>query len=274
MHEKGSITPPTLIGPGSFYVTGEDNLRMIVRNAATGVICTLEGRFLNLAGVVMPFVHVLTPTTNRAASTLDARLGDGWILNATIRVTTGTPQIGQTFAQLRVIRGIGAAPIAIGTLLQGYVTESDDLAWPGSPIRNSLEGPGAIVQFAVSNPGAGLNFTLTVPTGVRWQIQTLLFVFTTSADVANREVALVVIGGAGSIAGVFSGFVHTASEARTYTFYPGAQSASGEIRLANSGSFPLVLFRAGDQIISAVEGIVAADAITNIIFNVIEWHEP
>src|SRR5436190_23831015 len=94
---------PALVAAGGapLYLTGEDALLLTVFNGAAGVTVTVSGRTLAF-GETHPktFKRTLTPATNRTASTLNINLGDGWLLNAQVIVTSGTPLDGQTWARL------------------------------------------------------------------------------------------------------------------------------------------------------------------------------
>jgi hypothetical protein len=273
MHEKAALAAPTLIGPGSFYVTGEDNLRVVIRNSLASAVVTVEGRFLSVAGEVTPFVQTIAPASDRTAGTTDFRLGDGWILNVSARVTSGDPQVGQVYVRLLVIRGLGAAPINIGTLAQGYATNADDLAWPGAPIRSSVEGPGWIRTLTVADPAAGADFAATVPTGARWRPLAVHWQIVSSATAANRETALRLTDGTNEIAIVPCGVTQTASTTRRYSFFHTAPRGAGSVQLHVIAPMPRLDLVAGNTIESVTAAIDATDQISAIVIHLEEWIE-
>lgn len=277
MSDTAGYEPIDLLRSGAaaapFYVSGEDNLRTIVRTSVV-VTVTVEGRFLDRCGTITPFVHNFTiATVTRAAVTNDARLGEGWILSIAARVTTGTPQVGQTFVQLRVVRGNGAAAINIGTLAQGYATESDDLAWPNSLVRSSVEGPGVFLRSPIASPGAGGNFLTTVPARTRWRPTMVNFQLVTSAVAGNREVVIAFDDGAAVIALIPAGVTQIASETRTYTFFHAAPRGAGTISLHVIAPLPMLTMMAGWDLLSTVSGILAGDQLSVISVTVEEWIE-
>jgi hypothetical protein len=118
------------------------------------------------------------------------------VLNLTVFASAGTPTIGQTFVIVQLVRGKGAAATVLGTLLQAYVTSTQHLAFPGSPVQSSLDGPGAVRMFGGTQPAAGLNFTEIVPFGARWQLLAIRTRLTTSAVVATRVPILTIVNNA------------------------------------------------------------------------------
>lgn len=273
MPEKYSTTAPTLTGPGAFYVTGEDNLRVVLRNSLASAVVTIEGRFLTLAGVVTPFVEVIAPASDRTAVTRDFRLGDGWILNVSARVTTGAPAVGQVYARICVIRGLGAAPIQIGTLVQGYATEADDLAWPGGPLRTSVEGPGWIRQMTVTAPAEGEEVIVIVPTGARWRPLTFKARLVSSGTAANREASLRITDGTNIFAYVPSGTTQTASLTRTYTWFHTTGRGAGSVSPGIIAPFPRMDLAAGMQIETNTLAMDTTDQWSQVTLVVEEWIE-
>lgn len=269
---------PTILRAGAasapFYVTGEDNLRLIVRTSLA-VTITIEGRMLDACtGVAVPFVQdVPIATVDRSAVTNNFRLGEGWLLDVSIRVTSGTPQIGRTFAQLRIVRGDSAAAINIGTLIQGYVTESDDLAWPGSIIRSSIEGPGWLRTIVSANPPSGSEFSITQDARTRWRPLELSVLLVASAIVANREMNLVITNSGGPTLTIPSGVAHVASQSRTYGWYVGAVRGAGAVSLDVSAPMPQTFSAAAATYTSSTTNIDPGDDYNVARLLVEEWIE-
>jgi hypothetical protein len=103
-----------------------------------------------------------------------------------VYVSSGAPISGQTFVQLSLIQGFTGATMPLGTLIQGYVTSQQVLAWPGTPLQNSLDGGGYVRGFFNAAPGVGNNPTLAVPTNARWELVSILANLTTDATVGSR----------------------------------------------------------------------------------------
>ena len=184
--------------PAALFVSGEDRLRLVSLNSLASVVLTIRGRFLAVAGgVPTAFAQTHTPTTDRTVASTDIPLGDGWLLGATIVATTASPIIGQAWVQLQLVRGGSGATVVLQTLAAGYVTDTQHLAWPGSPIASTLDGAGALRAITGSDPAAGAEMSETVPTGARWRLLGLAIELVTDATAANRDLILQVNNGVG-----------------------------------------------------------------------------
>lgn len=144
-----------IASPFQFYTTGEDNLRIVSSNSLAGVSLRVEARFIDPAGTISAQSWDHVPNSDRTPRTTDYRLGVGALLNLTVYASSGAPRIGQTFVMVQLIRGDAPAAIVLGTMLQGYVTAVQHLAWPGSPIQSSIEGGGYPRAIVGTTPAAG-----------------------------------------------------------------------------------------------------------------------
>jgi hypothetical protein len=260
-------------GAAPFWLTGEDNIQFNVRNAAAGVTVTMFGRFLDVCGTISPFVYDLPVPSTRALTSLLVRLGEGWVIAVSVRVTAGTPRIGQTYAQVRLQRGDSGTSIPISTIVQGYVTAVDDLAWPNSAIVPSASGFGVLRGLVAANPGAGNEFTITQDTSTRWRPLGLSVLFTASAVAANREVSLSISVGGGPNLLLPTGVTHTANQARTYTFTSIGVRGAGAQSLNVISPMPPVLTNGGAVYASSTTALDAGDVYSSIRMLVEEWIE-
>ncbi len=176
--------------PFQFFVDGSDQLRIEGWNTASGAILEVTYRFAKFDGEVVVERRDLALTADRVSAELDVPLGKGYLVNMSVFVIGASPLIGQTFTCIKLIRGMGAAAIVVGLLLQGYVTAEQGLGWPGSPIVDSISGGGYIRAFQGTDPPAGSVIVETVPTGARWRILMVRADFTTDATAGNRRVYL------------------------------------------------------------------------------------
>lgn len=245
--------------PHPFLVTGEDRLRFTVRNGAAGVTVTLSGRFLTIDGEVRPLLYAVTPTTDFVATAIDFSLGDGWILNLTARASAGTPQAGDTFVLVDVIRGSGAAAVILGTLIGSFVTDVDPAAWPGSAVVSMGGGQGGLDAIAGADPAAGVEWSITVPAGARWRVRSVTATLVTDATVANREPSIVFTADGAVVASVPSGVAHVASQTRRYSWFPQSVRGAGAASLDVIVPIPALELRAGDTITSVTTALVAGD---------------
>lgn len=263
-----------LVEPGAFFVTGEDNLRINTWNALAGVVLTISVRFLNTRGEIVPYVYTHTPNTNRTKATSDFPLGIGFPLNVQIIASSGAPILGQTYAQVQIIRGLGGNTTTLATLLSNYVTSTQTIAWPGSPVVSSLEGAGALRSITGAVPAAGAEISETVPTGARWELLTFKFIMTCSVAVANRVPNLTVDDGALIFGTVPSYSTLVASAASTISYEPGASAAINANSSFVASPLPIGLkLAAGFRIRTNSNGIQAADQFSAVQYLVREWIE-
>lgn len=266
-----------IASPFQFLVTGEDNLAITTRNSVAGAVVEVDYRFLE-DGVLVPqatsLLHV--PNTDRTAKTTYHKLGTGALLNLRIIASAGAPAIGQTFVTVRVIRGDGAQGLALGTLVQGYVTGTQDLAWPGSPIQNSLEPGYAVRMIQGTDPAAGAELAEILPFGVRWELLSFVVRLVTDATVGTRFVFLQIeLPNPVPPLNFSASNVQPASQTFDYTWAAGLPygiqlpSAFPQAPL----STPLLL-TGGGTIKTRTFGLFAGDNFGAPLYQVREWLEP
>lgn len=179
---QGAFAPT----PYSFEFTGEDRLRLTVFNSVSGVRVAVHVRMHRRTAPTHATRYEFAPTSDRLASSQELEIGEGYLLNVSCFASSGTPQSGQTFVKLQVIRGSAAAAVVLGTIVQGYVTANQDLAWPGSPLRSSIDGDGVLRYIVGTDQAAGVEVSETVPPGARWQLLTFQVDVTFSVVPGNR----------------------------------------------------------------------------------------
>lgn len=217
-----------LAGGAGLYLTGEDNFRLTTIGALAGAVVALEGRVMTPDGCVVPFAERHVPSSNYTATTSIFPSVEGILLNAQLRVTTGTAVRGHVFAFLEIIRGGGSAAQPLGTILQDYLTSGARLAWPGSPIQSSVAGVGRLRSITGTNPAAGVEISETVPAGVRWRLMAFSAQLVASAVVATRQPFLLIDDGTTTFFAVGSGGSNTASQTIRHGWAPvGATFAAG-----------------------------------------------
>jgi len=260
---------------GGFYFAGDDQIRVTSWNALASVTVVLTGRFVHAEdGRIEPFSEVHTPNTNRTAASSTYQRARGWLTDLSVLVTGATPQRGQTFVRVDVVRGQGAGAIALSTLLQGYVTATQRLAYPGSPIIDSLTGPGVIRSLTGTDPVAASEISETVPTGARWRFISLRAQLVTDATAANRTLALVFDDGTNSYMYAATNFNQTASQALNYAFGDVGQTY-GFYLLGGMVSAPAnLVLAAGHRIRTVTTTLQAGDNWGPPQYAVEEWLEP
>jgi len=271
---KGSPVAPALVGGLGFYFTGEDWLRVTSWNSLASVRVVATGRFLTCAGDVVPLSRDGAANTDRTAATFSFRPGDGWLQDLSLIVTGAAPVRGQTFVRVDVVRGDSAGAAVLSTLIQGYVTATKRLAWPGSPIEDSLAGQGWMRSFTGTDPAANTEVSETVPTGARWRFLSAVLTLVTDATVANRSVRIFFDDGANVYCRGCAAGVQPASATQVYNI-----GDTGFNAVADAVTDPVPVpsglrLLAGHRIRSSTANIQAGDNYSAIQMLVEEWLEP
>lgn len=180
-----------LLEPGALYVDGSYALRLNAWCSIAGVTLALRSRFLRADGTgLVNSGDQLVLTSNRALNTLDVQLAVGFPLNAMVFALAGAPLVGQCFVQVQIVSGAGPASFPLATVLQGYVTATQALSWPGSPIESAIAGGGYPFRGIVAAPAAGAEFGQVVPVAARWRLNAIIATLTTDATAGNRHPVL------------------------------------------------------------------------------------
>ena len=267
---EGAAAP----SPYHFQFTGEDNFQLETWNAATGVVVAVHGRMWVPGEGIRPFAFAHTPNTDRTLRSEFLYAGEGHLLNVAVFASSGTPRVGQTFVSLHVVRGTGNAVYRLATVVQGYVTRSQELAFPGSPVVTSEQGAGVIRTITGTDPAANVNWSETVPTGARWQILGVSARLVTAAGGADRQGLLVVSSGASTL-GIFP-IAATQPPSGSHLWYwwngtPLDSLISGEAFL---GGIPVdLILLAGETVSGYINNVGVGDDWQAPTLRVREWLE-
>ena len=250
----------------------DDNLQIVSANSLAGVVLTIQGRRVTTAGSIESFSYSHTPNSDRSSKTQNFKLGGGALLNVVVFASSGSPVIGQTYISARIIRGLSAATIMLGALLGGYVTAAQPLAFPGSPIVNSLEGGGYVRDIAGTQPAAGVAINEFVPTGARWELVSLRAILTTNATVANRRPRLRIATQSNIVAGASATATIAASSSATFYWSQGmTESAAIGTDHFFQGLPSGIQMLAGGLIEVGGDNIQAGDQYSPPSYKVREW---
>jgi hypothetical protein len=266
----GQIVP----SPNQFYLTGEDNLRVVSANAVVGVRIKIACRTANPQGatVAQGFDHV--PASDRSRRTEDFSIGAGSLLNVTAYVSVGTPPMGLTYIIVQIVRGVGAAAVVLGTVLAGYITSSQALGFPGSPIQSSIEGDGAVRVITGTVPAMSVGAVEIVPTGARWELYSCVVNLVSDVSVQARWIYLGIWTAAGRVA--ISPQLKSQGGSTTLSFYWGQGLVPRDVTilgLSISDFVRSLKLQAGDYFTIDWTGHGANDQLTAPIFTVREWLE-
>lgn len=126
----------------------------------------------------------------------------------------------------------------------------------------------------VADPGAGLNFSRVNDSGRWWVIHTLLFTYTTDANVANRSVQVDVSGGDDRMFRVNCQRVQAAGATREYMAFDGSTHTETDDQV-HQLAWPThgLRVRPGHTISSIVINIQVGDVLAGIRMDVWEYPE-
>lgn len=148
-----------------------------------------------------------------------------YLLDFQCYLDSGAASRGACFVQAGIHQRVGSSPL-IHTLFADYLITRNALAWPGSPIRHSVEGPGLLRSIESADPVAGAELTITVPTNARWtKTHSIRFNLVTLLASPTRIVTLVVTDGANEL---FRSIAGTALGASATGNYCGSRFGYGD----------------------------------------------
>jgi len=269
----GPAYAPYLAGASPYYVTGEDHLRLTSFNGLAGVTLALEGRFLDHTGRAVPFAERHVPFTDRLPQTTQHKLGEGFLLNASVRASAGLPRRGQCLVILELVRGLTGALQPLAVLFQGYATASTRLAWPGSPILHGTEDAGVILSLGGTDPAAGVEISELCYTNARWRLLGVDFALVTDVTAPVREVVLTIDDGANIVAEVAAGTSQAASLTRRYSFARGVQRGGPAASTIINAPLPDAYLMEGYRIRTVTTALAAGDNFGAPRLWVEEWIE-
>lgn len=261
--------------PGALYLTGEDALKLTVYNAAAGVTVTLSGRTLAFGATrPSPFVQTLTPTTDRAASSVIVGMPDGWLLNAQVIVSGGSPLLGQAFARLTLVRGLQSSAQELCPIARGYITAKQAIGFPLLGDLDTLAGAGALRSITGTQPAAGAEISEAVPTGARWALVALEVDLTTNGNAANRVPQLTLDDGTTVYARTSVNVNQTASLTWRNSFQAGGSQISDATRaVVRTPIGDALMLGAGHRLRTVTANIDAGDQYAAPQLLVREWIE-
>jgi hypothetical protein len=261
------------LSTSAFFFDGNDRLRLRTFGSVASVIVAIEGRMLTVDGNVQAFADVHAPASDRTEATTLYRIGEGFLLNVSLRASTGTPRRGQVFGILEVVRGLGATVVPLAVLFADYITDTQRVGWPGSLVRGSTEGPGVLRSITGTDPAANVEITETVPANARWRPLAITFTLVTDANAANREVALTFDDGTTVFARVPSGFTHAASLTVIYSTYHHAPRFTVAQDTAKNFPLPRIDLQGGFRVNTVTTARQATDNFGAPQMLVEEWIE-
>jgi hypothetical protein len=196
---------PVTIGRGlvassfQFYLSGTESLRVTTITRFFAVDVDVAWRFWREDTRAIQINRQAIRVSGLVATdTTDIPLDAGAIVNLRVGTATTLPKYGQVFVRVEIVQGSGPAATVLGTLLQGYISASNDLAWPGSPLQSMHDSRGTVVDAGWDLFQGPLRGEKTVPTGARWVLMAGSLLLTTGAAAGTRGAIFELFTHAGS----------------------------------------------------------------------------
>ena len=260
--------------PSRVYLAVDDRLYIRSRNSLAAVTLQVAGRLLRADGSIVPFNFEHVPATDRTASLESFRLAEGFLLSVVVFPSVGAPVRGQTYVEIGLLRGRDANAAVVDVLARDYVAEAEPLAFPGSPIRSSIEGPGRIFSHTGADPAAGAEISETVPTNALWSVLLCRYVLVVDATVASRQSTLRYTDGTNVLVRTRTLSAQTASQTRTHNYFQTwGDNTSSASATEYQAALPNNKLPAGFTIETETENIVAGDNYGAPQFLIEEWIE-
>jgi hypothetical protein len=246
--------------PIQFFTSGEDNLRIRAANSNGGVVIAIQGLRIDEAGRIRAFSFTHTPAQDRSITTETFPIGAGALQNLSVFAAAGAPQNGECFAILELVRGLTGAIYVLGTLVMGYITAVQPLAWPGTPLARSTDGQGALKGVLWPASAAGADPGIVVPSGARWRVINIGAVLTTDATAGFRIPGLRVQKGGATVGLIRMQSAQSASATENWEW--GAGLGNAFVAGTTEHHAPLFLptmLSAGDALTIETVGLFAGD---------------
>jgi hypothetical protein len=261
-----NLPPPTAV-----YVSNEDFLHVVNYNSHPTTQVLIRARLLTPAGQVQFLNFQQAARIDRGPTVNQYWLGEGFLIGLVVATTSAQVVRGQTFVQILLVRGTGAAAIAMHQLTAGYVSGDGWLGWPSARMDGPAEGPGFIRSITGTTPAAGAMISEAVPTLARWRLQTFRFDFTTAYVGNPRTVHLQIDDGSNVLADIIASTTQALNLTRSYSWFPGpAPVGAAATQIETPTPLPLML-SAGWRIRTTVDTLNAADQFAAPRYSVEEW---
>lgn len=260
-----------LAPPSPLYVTVDDQIVAYTNSRQNGSAMLFRARVMETSGRI---TSVETRWTNQIGTELFGHpltLIEGWILSATLEDATGTMEVGELYASLRIVRAYGVNNVTQQVLCSGYVTGSRPLSWPGSGLESTRDGKGYLRVVLGTNPAAGVQVQETVPSMAIWRLISMRVVYVTDATVANRNLNLTIDDGANVYFSLEHNTVATASATWLFTLAVGATDGYRSTFEMHNNLPDNLILPAGHRITINARNFTAGDDFAAPVMYVEEW---
>lgn len=182
---------------------------------------------------------------------------------------------GAAYSTVTLARGGSATQLPLIPLIADNLSNSNFIGWPGSPVRQSVEGPGTIRIVRGTQPAAGAEMLEAVPTGARWRLLAIAIGLSTSATNAQRRVRVVTREPVFAAQSSYFSTPILQIQNKEVTYH-----ILGTLSFATTGGnivlgpLPNPILLAGHQVVSSTANLQADDQFGQPELYVEEWIEP
>jgi hypothetical protein len=210
---------PCLLATQAIPIAPGDDLVVSTWAIFSAQTLTINYRYLTSGGQIQNGTFTLVVGSGATGLVTRFSLPPGWLLDICVTTNTAATRRGDVFIQvaLEPVTNLTDLLAKHTILIQDYVETGRHLAWPGSPIRSSLEGPFVQRSTLTSDPAAGVEITVTMGAGSRINLKAVTYTLVTSAAVATRCSHLIIDDGTNVLLDLPSSTTQTAS--LTYVYY-------------------------------------------------------
>lgn len=212
--EKQFLSNPLYSG---VPLTPDNFLQIDVFTSKINWDLNVDGRAFNQDGSIRPFSNSFRISDSSVVNTFYIRLGYFFLINVVASTTTGTVPDGSTFVRISLVGApqSGVYPFR-KHLCQGYCSYYQSVGYGSGGNNDSGMDHKFIDEILVSNPNPGEPIEYTFLPWYHFQLQHILFTFTTSAAVQVRHVFLEINYGSSALHRIYSRSTQAESLAYTY----------------------------------------------------------
>jgi hypothetical protein len=204
--------------PSNLYVTLDDCLAVNVLSSVANPALVVVARLLRPDGVISYNHERIGAVTANTITKFIFQLAEGFLLDVCVSAVGSSLAAGECFVRVDLQHNSQAGTSPFATLANGYVTANHTVAWPSIEPAQDVTPLAATLAVTVANPAAGAEWLYTVPAGVTAILNSVHFIFTTSAAVADRLPHLVIDDGTNTLTQKTHYTVQAAGQAGEYNF--------------------------------------------------------
>lgn len=185
----------TIVAPIQLQLSGDDVVTLKYKTSALSATTPelyVSYRILTPDGSIVDGLETVQVVFDNFFHAVRFQLREGFLLTMTV-TSAFSSFIGQVFVQAYISK-LSAQnnsltiplDVVVLPLIQGYVSLSQQLAWPNSLYETILDEGWYPARYQPAAPGAGNQWAIQPPAGTYWKLQSVTALFSTSGVAGNR----------------------------------------------------------------------------------------